>query len=70
MQKLLFRIGVETKISTLSTDDNIQSHKNDYTEVPPLSELARINLKKWYVQDYMFYDFCEEWIKQKIKINI
>ena len=70
MQKLLIRIGVETKISTLVTDDNIQSHKNDYSETPPLSELARNNLKKWYVQDYMFYEYCEEWIKQKNLNNI
>ena len=70
MQKLLIRIGVETKISTLVTDDNIQSHKNDYSEIPPLSELARNNLKKWYVQDYMFYEYCEEWIKQKNLNNI
>ena len=64
MQRFLDILGINIKIESLLTFDKIKSHQNDYAESPPLSELALHNLKKWYIQDYMFYEMCEEWLKQ------
>lgn len=64
MQRFLDILGINIKIESLLTFDKIKSHQNDYAEAPPLSELALHNLKKWYIQDYMFYEMCEEWLKQ------
>jgi hypothetical protein len=44
--------------------DRVASHLNDYTNVPPLSELAKRNLAKWYSQDFEFYRCCNEWIQE------
>ena len=64
MQRFLDILGINIKIESLLTFDKIKSHQNDYAKAPPLSELALQNLKKWYIQDYMFYEMCEEWLKQ------
>lgn len=45
-------------------NDPIVSHKNDYSDIPVLSEKAINNLKKWYVQDYEFYAKCVRWINK------
>ena len=62
MQRFLDLIGVEVDISTLTTADDVESHKNNYEDVPPLSDMAIQNLEKWYVQDYWFYEMCEAWL--------
>lgn len=64
MQRFLDIVGVKLNIADLVTDDDIKSHKNNYDKIPPLSELALFNLKKWYVQDYMFYEICEDWLRR------
>ena len=45
------------------TIDNVASHKNDYTDTPPLSDRAIENLKHWYAQDIAFCGMCEDWIE-------
>ena len=43
--------------------DPVKSHQNDYSKVPELTDLARKNLAKWYVQDFELFRVCEEWIE-------
>lgn len=42
--------------------DPTRQHRNDYTDIPPLSDLARANLARWYVQDIEFYRRCADWV--------
>ncbi len=51
------------------TDDRVLSHSNDYDGTPDLSEKARRNLRQWYVQDYLFYDYCSAWIAQNRSVR-
>ena len=69
MQRFLDLLGVTQDLSSLLTEDKVKAHRNDYDEVPPLSELAVKNLKRWYIQDYMFYEMCEEWLKENKHIT-
>ena len=69
MQRLLSLLNVDTKISNLITKDEIITHKNSYNQIPPLSEKAMANLQRWYIQDYMFYEMCETWLKENNHIN-
>ena len=64
MQRLLTLLNVDVDVNTLVVTDDTTAHKNDYTSVPPLSDLALENLKKWYLQDYYFYELCEEWLEK------
>lgn len=45
--------------------DDVKSHRNDYTDIPPLSEKAKHNLRIWYTQDFAFYDMCNAWIEHE-----
>ena len=69
MQRLLSLLNVDTKISNLITKDESITHKNSYNQIPPLSEKAMANLQRWYIQDYMFYEMCETWLKENNHIN-
>ncbi len=42
--------------------DKVTAHANDYSKTPPLSQKAKDNLKRWYVQDLAFYDMCSAWL--------
>ena len=53
-------LGLKTPLSL--TGDHVLSHRNDYDGIPDLSEKARQNLRRWYIQDYLFYDYCSDWI--------
>lgn len=55
-------LGVDLSALDLGVDD-ITSHKNDYTDAPPLSQKAEENLRAWYAQDLEFYKMCERWIE-------
>ena len=65
MQRLLNFLDINLKVSTLLSKDKIITHKNIYKNIPLLSEKAISNLERWYVQDYMFYQMCENWLKKK-----
>jgi len=41
------------------------SHANDYTGAPPLSDLAKANLARWYAPDFELYAMCENWIGEQ-----
>lgn len=67
LDRFLNNLKLPLKASDIVTTDNVKSHANDYSGIPALSDLAVENLRKWYVQDYLFYDICENWIKQNTK---
>lgn len=56
----LDRIGIDGPIETEA--DSVVSHRNDYTDIPPLTEKAKANLTAWYCQDIEFYRRCSKWI--------
>ena len=37
--------------------NKITIHKNDYSEIPKLSNLSATNLRKWYANDILLYDY-------------
>jgi hypothetical protein len=39
-----------------------RAHSSDYAGLPPLSDRAQDNLRRWYAQDYAFYRACEAWM--------
>lgn len=49
----------------LATDD-VNAHRNDYSQAPQLSELAISNLRSWYARDFAFYDLCLDWIDRNM----
>ena len=64
MQRLLDSLNLNIDIKTLLTKKSDLMHSNDYKKIPPLSEKGILNLEKWYIQDYLFYRDCEDWIKK------
>lgn len=64
IQRLLDLLDVELELSGLLTEDKVSAHKNNYNDIPSLSEKAIANLEKWYIQDYMFYKMCEAWLEE------
>jgi hypothetical protein len=60
---LLDRLGIDAEVET--TRDEVSSHRNDYSNVPPLSELAVENLKRWYAQDFAFCAMCRDWLNRE-----
>ena len=69
MQRLLELLNVNLEVSNLISNDSDISHKNQYKEIPPLSEKSLKNLEKWYLQDYMFYEMCESWLRENHHIK-
>ena len=60
---LLARMGLPLRYSDLKpAQDAASAHSNDYSQAPELSDLAKENLKRWYARDFVFYDFCEQWM--------
>jgi hypothetical protein len=43
--------------------DKIASHMTDYGSAPGLSDKAVANLRRWYAQDFVFYDLCSDWME-------
>ncbi|MDB3924960.1 sulfotransferase family 2 domain-containing protein [Candidatus Pelagibacter sp.] len=65
MQRLLNLLNLDVDVTTMITKDNISAHRNDYTDVPPLSDLAIKNLREWYIQDCYFYEMCEDFLQRE-----
>lgn len=66
INQLLRLLNVKEDAKNLVDENPIISHRNDYTYVQPLSDLAIKNLNKWYIRDNFFYNMCEKWINKKI----
>ena len=62
----LARMGLPIGFADLrpATDD-AAAHRNDYSQVPPLSDLAKENLRRWYARDFVFYDLCVQWMRRQ-----
>lgn len=54
------RLGIS--LPTPIVADPVRAHKNNYDDIPALSEKAIENLKRWYWQDVIFNAQCEAWI--------
>lgn len=59
----LARAGIDYQPQIKS--DKRGAHANDYSGIPPLSEKAMDNLRRWYAQDYAFYDAVECWMERE-----
>jgi len=59
---LLRKLGFEN--NPYLEQDTTLSHMNDYSDAPPLSDLAIANLKLWFKQDIDFYKVCSDWIEE------
>jgi hypothetical protein len=45
-------------------EDSTLSHRNNYDGTPALSPEAIDKLKRWYAQDFEFYEMCVAWINR------
>ena len=59
---LIGKLGLNA-LPPLETDP-VTSHRNDYSDAKPLSEKARANLRKWYMQDFELYRQCNSWLEK------
>lgn len=46
-------------------NDPVSTHKNDYTDIPELSDKALKNLYAWYRQDYELINLCNHWLEEQ-----
>lgn len=61
----LTKAQIDLSVDSLPiSSDSTVAHKNDYSEIPPLSDKAKQNLAKWYARDIAFYDACEAWMEK------
>lgn len=57
---LLDRLGVD--FAPEARKDVKGSHANDYSGIPDLTEKGIANLRRWYAQDFAFYEAVETWM--------
>ena len=62
MNTLLKILKINFNVNDLIDSDLKVSHRNDYSSVDPLSDLAIKNLNNWYARDNLFYELCQDWI--------
>jgi hypothetical protein len=61
----LQKLGLPVKFGDLKpAQDAVSAHSNDYSQAPPLSDLAKENLRRWYARDLVFYDLCVQWMRK------
>lgn len=65
INSLLQRLGLMQHFTV--TKDPVQAHLNDYTGIPPMSDLAVENIQRWHSADYQFYAKCEAWMNEQAK---
>lgn len=58
-------LGVEILERVMPTAHDSAVHRNNYADIPELSEKAIRNLERWYAQDIAFYDMCSAWIERQ-----
>jgi hypothetical protein len=64
-ETLLQKLGLALKFADLKPAQNAAAaHSNDYSQAPPLSDLAKENLRRWYARDFVFYELCVQWMKK------
>lgn len=61
---LLKKLGLSLAYADLQpAQDAATAHRNDYSQIPELSDLAKENLRRWYARDFVFYDLCQRWMR-------
>lgn len=60
VQDFARRAGLDVTFAL--SDAPERAHRNDYSDIPPLSDKAVENLRRWYVQDFEFLRACETWL--------
>ncbi len=60
LKVLLERLGVDFEPE--ARRDAKGAHANDYSGIPDLTETGIANLKRWYAQDFAFYEAVETWM--------
>ncbi len=61
LAEFLRRIGHDRPVQ--ATGEAPSARRMSYDGVPPLSELAKENLRRWYAQDYEFLRACNAWLE-------
>lgn len=59
---LLRLLNVDDDVSLPA--DSTRAHRNDYSQVPPLSELAIANLTRWYAVDIEYHRLLDAWVER------
>lgn len=60
---LLGLLGVRDDVSLPS--ESRRAHRNDYSNVPPLSQKAIANLTLWYAADINYYQLIDAWMENR-----
>ena len=60
LKVLLDRLGVD--FAPEARRDAKGAHANDYSGIPDLTETGIANLRRWYAQDFAFYEAVETWM--------
>lgn len=61
--QILKKLNIKNPREKISNNE-IDAHKNDYTNIPNLTEKAKKNLSIWYSQDWLFYEKCVGYIRK------
>ena len=59
--KFLFRL-LSIPSPPVFDRSKVGRHANNYVDVPPLSPKAITNLRRWYAQDFEFYEKLNHWL--------
>jgi hypothetical protein len=43
--------------------DPTTSNRGNYSDIPPISEKGKENLRRWYAQDFTLYKACDDWLE-------
>ena len=63
LKVLLDRLGVD--FTPEARQDAKGTHANDYSGIPELTEAGIANLRRWYAQDFAFYEAVETWMESE-----
>jgi hypothetical protein len=62
----LKRAGYNIALEDIMTrPDPTASNRGDYSDIPPISEKGKENLRRWYAQDFELYRACEDWLEAR-----
>jgi len=65
---LLHRLGID--FVPEARHDATGAHANDYSGIPPITEQGIENLRRWYAQDFAFYEAIETWMNRQLESRI
>ncbi|HKL69567.1 sulfotransferase family 2 domain-containing protein [Salibaculum sp.] len=63
LEIFLARAGYDIPLEDLvAPPQSTASNRNDYSDIPPISDKGKENLRRWYAQDFELYRACEDWL--------